>query len=198
MLGFSDGSMTLYAKSQAYLIADRTVGVAGAAGTILGQKDQNLGVMYDDKSIFIDIIKGVIPVSDLTEQLGKAKDAKDKLLEQTTFQEEAKFNDLKFKFLKSEKYGNLDPQEDALPATLAQQDDLLTSLYSLKEWTEKEVNETLPYPGKDLFENFYYSAEKPVNLEKNNLGKDYSNKADSTTTPAAVTLDSLQKYKIQK
>lgn len=198
MQSFSDSSMSFYAKGQAYLFADRTVGVAGGSGTILGQKDQNLGVMYDDKSQFIDIIKGVIPVSDFTEQLGKASAAKEKLLEQTTFSEEAKFDDLKFKFLKSDKYGNLDPQEDAIPATIAQQDDLLTSLYSLKEWTEKEVNETLPYPGKDLFENFYYSAEKPVNLEENKLGKDYSNKADSTSTPAAVTLDSLQKYKIQK
>jgi hypothetical protein len=54
----------------------------------------------------------------------------------------------------------------------------------------------LPYPGKDLFTNFYYKAEKPVNLEKNSLGKDYSSKAKSEKDPAKIKLDTLQGYKI--
>jgi hypothetical protein len=91
----------------------------------------------------------------------------------------------------------LTPEEDAIPMTLAQQDDLLSSAYSLTDWEEKEVNETLPYPGKDLFENFYYSAEKPANLEKKGVSEDYTSKAEPDKQPAKVSLDSLLKYKVQ-
>jgi hypothetical protein len=132
----------------------------------------------------------------LTKQLGDVKAAKQNILEQTAFQEEAKFTDLTFKFLASSQYGNLTQEQDAIPSTLAQQDDLLTRMYNLKKWEEQEVNDSLPYPGKDLFENFYYSAEKPVNLESNGLGKDYSSKADASSKPSNISLDSLKNYKV--
>lgn len=192
---FSDSSIILYADDSITQVSDGTVAIAGAVTTALGQKDQNLGVMYDKDSIFIDILKGVIPVSDVTSQLVDFKKYREELLKQTTFQKEDNFDKLKFKFLKSDKY-KVDPEKDSLPTTLAQQDDLLTSNYSLKEWTETEVNESLPYPGKDLFTNFYYKAEKPVNLEKNSLGKDYSSKAKSEKDPAKIQLGTLQGYKI--
>lgn len=194
---FSDESIISYAINGNIVISDNAAILAGSGSTVIGQEDQDIAVKYDEDSMFIDVIKGAFPVSDLTSQLQKAKDTKDNVLKQTVFQEESKFDDLKFKFLSSEQYGNLDPREDGLPATLAQQDDLLTNLYTLKEWKEKEVNESLPYPGKDLFESFYYSSEKPVNLEENKLGKDYSNKADPATKPAIIALDSLNKYKVQ-
>jgi hypothetical protein len=139
---------------------------------------------------------GVLDVSTLTEKLGEVRTAKEDILVQTVFQEESKFTDLQFKFLSTYQYGNLSSEEDALPTTLAQQEDLLTELYELKDWEEKEVNESLPYPGKDLFENFYYLAEKPVNLESNELGKDFSNKAEPASKPGEINLDSLQKYKV--
>lgn len=194
---FADQQILQYAGLGINLFSDSQVNVAGATGTNLGQDEQNLGIMYDEDSMFIDILKGVIKVSELTSKLGEALEAKEELLKQTVFGEEQKFDDLQFKFLSSQQYGKLDPQEDGIPATLAQQDDLLTEMYGLEEWEEKEVNESLPYPGKDLFENFYYSAEKPVNLEKNNMGKDYSSKADSTEKPGEIKLESLNKYKIQ-
>lgn len=198
MYSFSDGSIIEYSGASSIIMSDGSAIFAGIGSTAFGQKDQTLGFQYAKLNPFVDTLYGAVPVSDFTDGFEKAKEAKYKLLEQTVFKEEAKFEDLKFKFLKSNKYGSLNPQEDAIPTTLAQQDDLLTSLYELANWEEKEINETLPYPGKDLFENFYLSAEKPVNLEENKLGKDYSNKADSETKPAEITLESLQKYKIQK
>jgi hypothetical protein len=65
------------------------------------------------------------------------------------------------------------------------------------EWEEKEVNDSMPYPGKDLFDLFYYSAEKPANLEENEIGTDYSNKADAANKPSSISLESLNKYKVQ-
>jgi hypothetical protein len=194
---FSDYSILNYAGHSITTVSDGSVTMAGATSTALGQKDQKLGVMYDKKSKFIDLLEGLIPVSEVTGQLKAAKKYRQNLLEHTVFQNETKFNDLTFKFLSSDAY-KLNPEEDAMPATLAQQDDLLTSMYKLETWKEPEINNTLPYPGKSLFGNFYYSSEKPVNLEKNSLGKDYSNKADSQPQPANVSLGSLNDYKAQK
>ena len=196
----ADTSMILHSTQVTEVLSDSTVILAGAGTTALGQKDQKLAIGYDINgdapSPNIDILFGILEVADLTEKLGDVRAAKENILEQTAFQEEAKFTDLQFKFLSSAQYGNLSSEQDALPSTLAQQDDLLTKLYNLKTWEEKEVNSSLPYPGKDLFENFYYSSEKPANLESNTLGRDYSNKADSTNKPSNISLDSLNNYKV--
>ncbi len=207
-----DGNFTLYGKQGAELLADsllmhgariatlvsdQTVILAGATTTAIGQKDQNLAIGYDTKSEFVDILKGALEVSELTSQLDKIREAKGKILSETIFTDSDTFDLLKFQFPSSAQYGNLDPNTDAIPATMAQQDDLLTNMYSLQLWKEKPINDSLPYPGTDLFDNFYLSAEKPANLEKNKLGKDYSNKADSSSTPCNITLDSLNTYKVQ-
>ena len=196
----ADTSLLMHSTQVTEILSDSTVAIAGAGVTAIGQKDQQLGVGYDvyrdNPSPNIDILYGALEVSKLTDKLGEVRAAKEDILKQTVFQEESKFTELQFKFLSTYQYGNLSSEEDALPSTLAQQDDLLTQLYDLKTWEEKEVNSSLPYPGKDLFENFYYSAEKPANLEPNTLGKDYSNKAEAQNKPGDITLDSLQKYKV--
>jgi hypothetical protein len=196
----ADTSLLMHATNVTQVLSDSAVVLAGAASTSIGQKDQALGIGYDlygDRpNPFIDVLYGCLEVSTLTEKLGDVRDAKKDILEQTVFQKEEKFTDLQFKFLSSSQYGTLSPEQDAIPSTIAQQDDLLTNLYELKAWEEQEVNSSLPYPGKDLFENFYYSAEKPANLESNTLGKDYSNKADSVNKPGNITLASLQTYKV--
>ncbi len=192
---FSDG-LILSLGQTSLALAEGSAILAGSGSTVLGQKDQNLGVMYDDESPFIDVIKGVLDTPTILAELEKAKKDKDKILERTTFYEEAKFDNLKFKFLKSYKY-NLTPTEDSIPMSIAQQDDLLSGAYGLSEWEEKEINESLPYPGKELFENFYYSSEKPVNLEKKSVSEDYTNKPKPEKTPAKITLESLMKYKVQ-
>jgi hypothetical protein len=199
LLNFSDGSAVTLAFGLAAVFSDNAAMIAGSGGTILGQKDQYLAMTYNpDVKVPVNPPIGVIDVPQYSSEFGKAKAAKDNLLAQTVFQESDKFDSLKFHFLSSSDYGKLNPQEDGIPATLAQQEDSLTNLYSLGDWSEKEINNSLPYPGKDLFENFYYAADKPVNLEKNDLGQDYSNKADSSSTPGEINLASLNQYKVQK
>lgn len=196
----ADTSLLLHSTNVTEILSDSAVVFAGAVSTSIGQKDQALGIGYDlygDKpNPFIDVLYGCLEVSQLTDKLDDVRAAKEDILTQTVFQEESKFTDLQFKFLSTYQYGNISAEEDAIPSTLAQQDDLLTQLYKLKPWEEQEVNSSLPYPGKDLFEIFYYSAEKPVNLESNDLGKDYSSKADSTNKSGEITLASLQTYKV--
>jgi hypothetical protein len=81
--------------------------------------------------------------------------------------------------------------------TIAQQDSELTELYNLTEWEEKEINETLPFPGKELFEQFYCASEELLNLEKKDVSKDYTNAPDPGKKPGNIKLDSLNKYKVQ-
>jgi hypothetical protein len=194
----SDDTISTYGAKTNLHISDGSVILAGAGATVLGHEEQNLGIMYDDKSMFIDILKGVFPTTETTEELSKIKKVKDDILKQVTFYEVKKFEDLQFHFLKSDKYEpKLKPNEDAIPASLAQQEDKLTGAYSLSTWEQEEINKSLPYPGKEMFENFFLDAEKPNNLEANGMGKDYSSKAESTPSPATVTLKSLKQYKIQ-
>jgi len=196
----ADTSILLHSTNVTELLSDSAVVLAGAVSTSIGQKDQPLGVGYDlygdTPNPFIDVLYGCLEVSKLTEQLSDIRSAKEDILNQTVFQEESKFTDLQFKFLSSYQYGTLVPEQDAIPTTLAQQDDLLTQMYDLKAWEEQEINASLPYPGKDLFENFYYSAAKPVNLEPNESGEAYFSKADADKKPGEITLDSLQNYKV--
>lgn len=211
----SDKMMGLYSKSVLALLSDKSLIADGASSAIfsstggsvlcsgmgttaLGKEDSILGVKYDEDSIFIDILKGVVPMDPIVQAVEEMKPPLDNPIEFVLFNEESKFEKLKFNFLKSTRYGNLIPDEDAIPASMAQQDDKLTSLYGLSTWNEREVNSTLPYPGKEKFENFYMDADKPKNLESNPNGKSYSSKAESEPQPCEITLKSLKQYKIQK
>ena len=192
---FSDG-MLLNMGQNTLTLAEGGAMMAGAGSTVLGQKDQNLGVMYDDDSPSVDIIKGVLDTSTLSAELGKAKEGKDNILNKTTFESEDNFDALTFKFLKSDKY-KIVKEQDAIPMTIAQQDSELTELYNLEEWEEKEINNTMPFPGKELFEEFYCSSEGTLNLEKKKVSKDYTNMVEPGNKPGSITLDSLNKYKVQ-
>jgi hypothetical protein len=187
MMVMSDQSMLMHSKQVASIISDATVILAGKRSTILGEKGQAIP------------LEGVIETEPLVKRtFDKPRKLKKTLLKQTIFQEPKKFEDLQFKFLKTVDYGGLNEESDPLPITLAQQDNLLTDLYKLEEWEEKEINETYPYPGKDLYEKFYYITEKPANLEKHPDDKDSYNKAKSEPKPTEIKLESLKKYKVLK
>jgi hypothetical protein len=65
------------------------------------------------------------------------------------YREDTAFDELKFKFPSSTNY-QLSERLDAIPQTLAQQEDGQFQNLGLIPWVEKEVNSTMPYPGKDL------------------------------------------------
>jgi hypothetical protein len=192
---FSDG-MLLGMAQNTLVIAEGGAMMAGAGSTVLGQKDQNLGVKYDEKSTFVDVIKGVLDTATLTTSLGKAKEDKQDIINKTTFEFEANFDALTFKFLKSNKY-KVSKEQDAIPMTIAQQDAQVTELYNLTEWEEKEVNSTLPYPGAEMFPEFYCASEGIVNLEKKEVSKDYTNMPSPDNKPGEIKLESLFSYKVQ-
>jgi hypothetical protein len=199
-LGTSDGVMIMNGETAALLVSLSGALVAsGRSVSAYGLKDEYLGVMYDDKSPFIDPLKGIVPLDELEAQIRPGlKSIKFDFEKAFLFDEIKKFEDLEFRFLKSYKYGNLNKQKDAIPMTMCQQDEKLTGLYKLEAWKEKEIKKSYPYPGKDKWEDFYLDSEKPKNLESNQVGKDYNSKAESEEKPATLTFKSLKEYKVQK
>jgi len=188
MMVMADESMLMHSKQMTTLISDTSVLLAGAASTLLGEKGDSIP------------LEGVIETEKLVKDVfKKPRENKKTLLKQTIFQTEATFEALEFKFLNSKEYGgDLNGDRDPLPITLAQQDNLLTNLYKLEEWKEKKINESYPYPGKDLFEKFYYITQKPANLEKHPTDKDSHSKSNPQKNPSTITLTSLSKYKVLK
>jgi len=196
---FSDKTMFIHAQKDIDVYANGKVLVAGVAKTALGQKDQKLAVMYDPNSKApFRLIYGVLDPAAANPAAEANKKFREELLKQTIWQTEEELERLKFRFLETDQYGGLNSNQDHIPATLAQQDNLLTNLYSLSPWIEVEVNGTLPYPGKSLWPDFYLDTQPLNNLEKSGIvGEDLNNIAEATPTPPSLTLVSLDLYKVQ-
>jgi hypothetical protein len=109
------------------------------------------------------------------------------------------FEEVKFHFLKSDKY-NLEDREDFIPQTIAQQDDKAFGFLNLQAWTEEEEESTLPFPGKDKFEQYYMTYELKNLKTSSNDPKDYESKSYDSLTEQAGTLqfESLNSYKIRE
>jgi hypothetical protein len=198
-LGTSDTAMILHGETAALLISLSGACIAsGKTASAYGMKDVYLGVMYDDESPFIDPLKGIVPMDEVEAQLRPGLDDLKKLEEGFLFDKIETYTDLEFRFLKSQKYGNLEKEKDAIPMTMVQQDEKLTGNYKLKTWKEKEIKNSYPYPGKDKWEEFYLDSEKPKNWESNPSGKDFSAKAKSEPEPPTLTFKTLGEYKVQK
>jgi len=195
----ADGALLLHGETAALLFSLSGACIAaGKSATAVGMKDIYLGVMYSEDSPFIDPLKGIVPLDELEGQLRPDLESIKKLKEAFLFDKTDKFVDLEFRFLKSQKYGKLEKEKDAIPATMAQQDEKLTGNYKLEGWKEKEIKNSYPYPGKEKWETFYLDSEKPNNYESNPRGKDFNSKADSEKEPPTLTFKSLGEYKVQK
>jgi hypothetical protein len=190
----ADSQILLEAEKGLTLLTPKQAILAGAEGTALGQKDKPLSVGAEKP------IKGTLKVNEELKkmELEKVKEQFKDIWKLSKFESIDKFDLIKFRFLDKTGYGSLDSKEDAIPSTLAQQDDLLTGVYELDKWEEKEINETLPYPSKKLFTDFYYKAEAPKNLTKSNTSDDYASKGEPSEKGCKVKLASLQEYSVYK
>lgn len=110
------------------------------------------------------------------------------------YRDDAVFDDLKFRFLTSQSYG-LNEREDAIPQTLAQQEDEKFSNLGLVKWEEKAVNDTMPYPGADLT-NMYATASLS-NLQFDPDLQDTYNKAVEHTAIGKIDFtDVFTEYRV--
>jgi hypothetical protein len=169
----------------------------GVGLTALGQKGKALGIVPAPSNKMGGAYDGVLEIGDLVATGQSLRDAIDGIIENVTrpFEEESKFEEVKFRFLSSDKY-NLKENEDFIPMTIAQQNEQAFGFLDLKEWEEEEIEDTLPYPGKDKFASFY-ATSKLTNLQ-NLENSDTSSKdtASLTNKAESIQFESLQTYKI--
>lgn len=188
----SGGTLHGEAKSSLRFVTKETAMFGGTAATMLGEKGKIIA-MVPHKGSLPAVLDGVLECSEIAVVKDRLQDSFGQK-QMAPFDEDSKFEKIKFRFLKSDDY-NLEEKEDFIPMTIAQQSDQAFSFLNLKEWTEKEVEGTLPYPGKDKFNSFYVTAELN-NLQDN--GNDTESKAADSLQSKGGTLSgsSLNSYKV--
>lgn len=204
-----DQSLYLMPKESAIMTTNGSIMIAsegtamfgGGGSTMLGNVGQIVGMVPHPGSAFPAIMDGLVPVSALTSGFASARSLQDDIVQQlmNPFDTEDKFTDIKFRFLASDKFG-LEEDEDFIPMTLGQQDDESFGFLNLVEWTEEEVESTLPFPGKDKFENYYLKSDTLQNVKKSNEGDDYESKSFESiqSTGAKLSKGSLNSYKVKE
>lgn len=110
------------------------------------------------------------------------------------YREDTDFDGLLFRFQSSSRYGLVNRQ-DALPQTLAQQEDLAFENLGLTKWVETPVNETYPYPGAELEDT--YAVADLHNLKIDAYTKDTYNKAVEHSAIGQINfVDLFQEYSV--
>lgn len=193
-IGIIGQTTNILGKNSLNVISNGSVIVAGIGGTNLGVENKQVGLIPKPGTLGGPMNGTITPniISGLTNALDKIET--DRSL--TPFDDNDKFEKIKFRYLSSEEY-NLDDLEDFLPMTLAQQDAELLGVNELEAWEETEVEDTLPYPGKEKFDSFYITSEL-LNLDGKNNDL-YSKEVDSITNQAdRLKTTSLVNYKVRK
>lgn len=188
--------ISLLAKSNCSIIANTSLNIAGKQ-TNIGNKGSIIGVTPHPGSMPV-MLDGVLPIDPYMSFADtKIEQASTNNLQEqmTPFSSDDKFSKLKFRFLDSSEYGL--ETTDYIPMTIAQQDDAAFGFLSLTNWTEKEINSTLPYPGKDSFDNHYISCDL-TNLQMLNDDAWSKPSEDLKNTGSKLTPGSLSKYKVVK
>jgi hypothetical protein len=191
----AQSTLGLYSLSSAEFVAGGSMAIGGAAGTAFGQKDQFLGFDYIPNDPVVDPIKGSLNIESLVSPANQLVST-NVLSTIDSFQNKSQFQELTFRFLSTDKYGNLDETIDPIPQTIAQQENTAAGTDSLTPWQEVSVNDTYPYPGADLFDSFFVSSAGYNNVESAPDGNDFVESPDGTNTPTALTNVSLSQYNV--
>uniref|UniRef100_UPI003753D15A hypothetical protein n=1 Tax=Acinetobacter sp. TaxID=472 RepID=UPI003753D15A len=197
----SSESIMILADEAINIVSQTTLDCFGAtsanfagASTNLGNEGTVIGMAPHPGSLPA-VLDGVIPVSDIVSAF--ADIGNDEYQDQfSPFNTDENFTKIKFHFLASSKY-KLSEKEDHIPMTIAQQDDSTFNFLQLDTWQEKEINSTLPFPGKDKFSTYYATCDLN-NLQK--IGDDiFSKGSESLKNSGTIITDKdLQQYKVIK
>ncbi len=162
----SNKQTTIFSKGTAIFMGDTSTAIA--------KKGQKYAIALQGivEGLFEDEIKKqkdfFTTIRNLVDTMMETK-VEDSLL---TFKLEENFTNIKFRFLPSIRYGIA--ENDIIPQTLVQQEaNSFTDYKTTQKWIETAINETYPYPGKDMA-NCYVT----MNLSNiNNIDKELVNKA---------------------
>ncbi len=178
MMIFSPESLSVGTKGTLSLVSSEGSTILfGDTATVVGTEDQTIGLTpfgpalglmtRDESNNGVDQYKAFI-------------DTLDEFKAQNftySFKEDEKWDDLKFRFLKGDKY-SFTTNQDAIPQTISQiEADTFEALDNLVVWEEEMINGTYPYPGLENEACLVGAELKNVELIENEL----YNKADSVS-----------------
>lgn len=197
---YADTQMALIAKTNIAVNADSLLMIGnssalfmGMAATQLGVKGKPFGVVKRGKDV-IGVAEGSTDPADFTD----TTIAFQQLLIDFTdimpvFKDDKTFDDLKFRFPTSSSYG-ISAEADPIPQTMSQQEDAQFGLHTYKKWdigklnTKDNINDTLPYPGKDLKDIFTTAGLNNLTIDRDHLDI-YNNPECDNKSEIAVKQD---------
>lgn len=183
------------AKANTTLLANSTFMAGGNSATNLGKEGSKLGIVPSPGQTFACTMDGILPIETLVNSYDSTIESNKttKLLPVSPYDEDSSFEEIKFRFLSSDKY-NLDGEGEFLPMTIGQQDEESFGKLNLTVWKEEEQEDTLPFPGKDKFEDYYLKSQ----MQNGQLtGEDIVTKQiDGVENNARLEKASLNEYKV--
>lgn len=148
LLVVSDDKRIDYSKGLALSLTEKTAIILAKDRLIVGKEGQTYGVASVGE---IKIpVEGIIPedeAEDIFEDFKEISEDSEPRKRTSVFTKDSKFDDIDFRFLDSNKY-SLQKNQDAIPMTLAQMEDVLRQNNSYSAWSEIEIKNSFPYPGK--------------------------------------------------
>ena len=167
---FTSGDLLLSAGKNLVGFTEGTALFTGLENTAIGMENQTVALGT------FGAVHGVFEEQAFDDWKEKANALATGDLQQFSFgyREDTSFDELVFRFPSSEAY-RLQEKEDALPQTVAQQEDRQFQTIGLAKWSEAAVNGTLPYPGVGLSGN--YAVAELANLQFDPQTQDTYNKA---------------------
>ncbi len=189
----SQKNTVISSDSSVSITSERSAIFFGATTTAVGRKDQTFAIAN--------------PLSGQVEGFFDNDQVADYLLKLDEFDElhvvdmarnfrsedDTEFTDLKFRFPSSNVYG-LSESVDAIPQTIAQQEDSAFANQQLTLWEESAVNDTYPYPGAD--NAMFFLTAGLDNLE-NKAGEIFNKPVGSSESNLDELQDIFKAYRVK-
>jgi hypothetical protein len=196
---FPEGDILATTQGSITVLGGGSALFAGGGSTAIGTKDQIIGMVPHPGSLPA-ILDGVIPTSEVIDTIVTIRTTLDDLIQKMMFpfDEESKFLDVKFRFLKSDRY-SLSDKQDFIPMTIGQQDQVSFGFLELEGWSEQEIEATLPFPGKEKFDKYYLTTEALKNVKISSEDKEYESNSydDINSTGVKLVFGDLNNYKVK-
>ena len=167
---FTTGDLLLSAGKNLIGFTEGTAILVGLENTALGIEKQTIAIGASGA------VQGLFEAKAFDDWKAKSNELATSDFQEfsVAYKEDTAFDELKFRFLEASNY-QLTARVDAIPQTMAQQEDAKFGTTGLKKWVEKPVNGTLPYPGAGELNT--YATSELVNLQFDPKLQDTYNKA---------------------
>ena len=152
----SEQSTTVSGSQQLHLGSAGATIVYGLQGTVIGLEDQSFGIASAGPIQMA--VEGILKPEAVSTYLDQINSTLGTLFVDMTpvFKTTGSMDGVIFKFQPSDYYGIT--LADVIPQTIVQQEDKKFRNIGLTTWVEQEVNDSFPYPGKDM-RSFYATAD---------------------------------------